>query len=154
MLYVYLIYTLTILYLCYIYTISMPYLCFIYVLSMFYLCFKYALSMFQICYKSEVIVRLMWSGMREECEWKEVAEQSRKVSMWLMLTGRRYKTCLTRNTSGCSAKCKNISVRSMPCLSRNAEGFRSDTRNMMAVTLGIMPSGSSLFWASSSSPLP
>ncbi len=72
MLYVYLIYTLTMLYLYY-----------IYVLSMLYLYFKYALSMFQICYKSEVIVRLMWRGMRGECEWKEVAEQSRKVSMWL-----------------------------------------------------------------------
>ncbi len=83
MLYVYLIYTLTMLYLYYIYALSMFYLCFIYVSSMLYLCFKYALSMFQICYKSEVIVRLMWSGMRGECEWKEVAEQSRKVSMWL-----------------------------------------------------------------------
>ncbi len=52
MLYVYLIYTLTMLYLYYIYA-----------LSMFYLCFIYALSMFQVCYKSEVIVRLMWSGV-------------------------------------------------------------------------------------------
>ena len=52
------------------------------------------------------------------------------------------------------ARCRRISVRSMPCLSRNAGRFRNATRNMMAVTSVTMPSGSSLFWASLSSPLP
>ena len=62
---------------------------------------------------------------------------------FLMLNSRRCKTYLTRNTNGCLQRCENISVRSMACWSKNTEGFRSDTRNMMAVIWDIMPSGSS-----------
>ena len=83
--------------------------------------------------------------------WKMLRPNFRSQSMSLMLTGRRYKTCLTRNTNGCLQRCKNISMRSMVCLSKNAGGLRNDTRNMMAVIWDIMPSislGSSSYWDS------
>ena len=46
-------------------------------------------------------------------------------------------------TNGCLPRCRSISGRSTICLSKNAGGFRNDTRNMTAVISVTMPSGSS-----------
>ena len=55
-----------------------------------YLCFIYVLSMFQVCYKSEVIVRLIWSGVGtiiifnlEKLFWPKALEARNKDQLWM-----------------------------------------------------------------------
>ena len=87
-----------------------------------------------------------YEKMYKRCVLDQKEREPKKLYylvQFLMLNSRRCKTYLTRNTNGCLQRCENISVRSRACWSKNTEGFRSDTRNMMAVIWDIMPSGSS-----------
>ncbi len=60
------------------------------------------------------------------------------------------KMCVTNKKVGRKMCMVNKKVGRKMCAGR----FRNATRNMMAVTSVAMPSGSSLFWASSYSHLP
>ena len=62
--------------------------------------------------------------------------------MSMMLTGRKSKNCSPKNANGWSHRCRSISVRSIPCSLMNGKKSVNDTRNMMVVISGTMPSGS------------